>query len=140
MKITDREKYLFWLILYTPMWRYITVNMPGYTNGDERAERHILICKLICHFILNDGGISTIGEINSEWPQGWKEVHQWTVDNITDNMDITIGFIVNRPMTYTERKMCIKKMFDKIIDNIDTIEQIVLSAPKKSVYLNNGLA
>ncbi|WP_290229902.1 hypothetical protein [Bacteroides acidifaciens] len=96
--MTKREKHLLWMILNKTIGRYILVNMPGYGSG-ERADLHLYISKILCHYILMDGGLWTIRGLEDEYPKGTFDVHDWIANNITDRMDETIGFVIDRQMT-----------------------------------------
>lgn len=76
--------------------------MPGYGSG-ERADLHLYISKILCHYILMDGGLWTIRGLEDEYPKGTFDVHDWIANNITDRMDETIGFVVDRQMTHEEQ-------------------------------------
>lgn len=130
--MTNREKHLLWMILNKPLSRYILVNMPSRYCG-ERADLHIHISKILCHYILMDGGLWTIRGLKDEYPKGWKEVHDWIAKNITDRMDETIGFIIEREMTHSEQRDCVKKMFELLCDNIDEIEKVIICSDDEGV-------
>ena len=38
------------------------------------------------------------------------DVHDWIANNITDRMDETIGFVVDRQMTHEEQGICTRKI------------------------------
>lgn len=135
--MTNREKHLLWMILNHSLSRYILVNMPSRYCG-ERADLHIYISKILCHYILMDGGVWTIRGLNDEYPKGWKEVHDWIAKHITDRMDETIGFIIGRDMTHSEQRDCVKKMFELLCDNIDEIAKVIIQSDDEGVGCFNG--
>lgn len=53
-----------------------------------------------------DGGLWTIRGLEDEYPKGTFDVHDWIANNITDRMDETIGFVVDRQMTHEEQGIC----------------------------------
>ena len=135
--MTKREKHLLWMILNKTIGRYILVNMPGYGSG-ERADLHLYISKILCHYILMDGGLWTIRGLEDEYPKGTFDVHDWIANNITDRMDETIGFVVDRQMTHEEQGICTRKFFELLCANIDEIAKVVIRSKRDSVGLYNG--
>lgn len=135
--MTKKEKHLLWMILNSSIHRYILVNMPG-REYDQRADLHIFISKVLCHYILEDGGIWTLMGLEDEHPRGYFEVHDWIADNITDNMDKTIGFVIGREMTHGELKECTKRFFDLLCDHIDEIAKVITQSDSESCRLYNG--
>lgn len=135
--MTKREKHLLWMILNKTIGRYILVNMPGYGSG-ERADLHLYISKILCHYILMDGGLWTIRGLEDEYPKGTFDVHDWIANNITDRMDETIGFVVDRQMTHEEQSICTRKFFELLCANIDEIAKVVIRSKRDSVGLYNG--
>lgn len=134
--MTKREKHLLWMILNKSIHRYITLNMPG-REYEERADLHIFISKVLCHYVLIDGGIWTLMGVD-ENPKGLWEVHDWIAQHITDRMDEAIGFIVGREMTHEERKQCTKKFFDLLCDSINEIAKVIDQSDSESTNLHNG--
>lgn len=135
--MTEREKHLLWMILNKAISRYILINMPGCGCG-ERADLHIYMSKILCHYVLMDGGLWTIRGLDDEYPKGWKEVHDWIANHITDKMDETIGFVIDRQMTHKEQSICIRKFFELLCANIDEIVKVVIRSKGDSVGLYNG--
>lgn len=133
----NREKHLLWLILYRTISRYILINMPGREYW-ERADLHFFISKMLCHYILMDGGIWTIRGLDDECPKGWIEIHDWIADNITDRMDETIGFVIDRQMSREEQDKCIRIFFDLLCKNIDVMAKIIADSNSESVNIHNG--
>lgn len=133
--MTKREKHLLWMILHRSMSRYILVNMPG-REYEERADLHIFISKVLCHYILMDGGIWTFIGLDDEYPKGLWEVHDWIAEHITDRMDEAIGFIIGREMTHEEQKQCTKKFFGLLCDSINEIAKVINQS--ESTNLHNG--
>lgn len=58
--------------------------------------------------------------------------------NITDRMDETIGFVVDRQMTHEEQGICTRKFFELLCANIDEIAKVVIRSKRDSVGLYNG--
>lgn len=135
MSYNLREKHLLWMILEFPITRYIMSNEVGRIDGAERADQHIYISKIISHFLSGKGGCYTIRGINDEYPPGWKEIHDRIAINITDKMDETIGFVIDRALRADERKRCAKNLFELIWENLDEFLHIVNnSKPGVNLY------
>lgn len=126
------------MILEHDLFRYILINTPMSINASERADIHMRISKILCHYILADGGVWTIRNLDDEYPQGWREVHDWIANNITDKMDETIGFVLDRIMTHGEMNKCKHRLFDLLIDNMDELSLLVHNSTRQSVGLCNG--
>ena len=128
--MTEREKHLLWMILNKTISRYILINMPGRGCG-ERADLHLYMSKILCHYILMDGGLWTIRGLDDEYPKG-------IAHHITDRMDETIGFVIDRQMTHEEQDICTRKFFELLCINIDEIAKVVIRSKRDSIGLYNG--
>jgi hypothetical protein len=117
MVLSKREIHLLWMVLCKPIQRYLLVYN---IDSSERASLHILISKIICHYVLSDGGCHTILNLDDEHPMGYIDVHNWIQRNITD----TIGLELNN-VDCDGR--CSRKFFDIIIGGLlnGEIEQII---------------
>lgn len=136
--MTKREKYLLWMMLNFALSRYILINMRG-NGGAERSDLHFYISKILCHYITSDGGIWTIRNLEDEYPKGVFEVHNWIARNITDRMDESIGFIIDREMTHGEQQECVIKFFNLLCDNINEIEKVIIESNREYITYNDGL-
>ena len=125
MKVSKREKHLLWIILNFDIHRYILANSFERNDGAEKADRHIKISKMICHYIMSDGGLYTIRNIEDEYPVGWQDIHDYLADILTDRLDETIGMVLSRRMTHDEQDDCVRKFFDVIIDHMSDMEKII---------------
>lgn len=76
--------------------------------------------------------------LRGEYPKGTFDVHDWIANNITDRMDETIGFVVDRQMTHEEQGICTRKFFELLCANIDEIAKVVIRSKRDSVGLYNG--
>ena len=111
--------------------------MPGRENV-ERADLHIFMSKILCHYILMEGGLWTIRGLTDEYPKGWTEVHDWIADNITDRMDETIGFVIDRQMSPEEQATCTRNFFDILCKNIDVMAKVIAESDSESINIHNG--
>lgn len=85
-----------------------------------------------------DGGLWTIRGLSDEYPKGTFDVHDWIAHNITDCMDETIGFVIDRQMTHEEQDICTQKFFELLCTNIDEIAKVIIKSKHDSVGLYNG--
>lgn len=131
MKITEREKHLLWLLLNNTITQYLLSFRPNDTRAGMRADYHIKISKLLCNYITCNGGEHTLITNNCmyfEYTKNYDKVHDWIADNISDRLDETIGYDIVHKIYYGESyDEFTKRFFDIIIDNIETIEKLVLS-------------
>lgn len=136
--MTKREKHLLWIMLNFSISRYILINMPS-RSSTERSDLHFYISKILCHYITSDGGIWTIRNLSDEYPRGVFEVHSWIAEHITDRMNESIGFIIDRDMTHDEQHECVVKFFNLLCDNIDEIENVINNSTRDYVTYNDGV-
>lgn len=126
-----REKHMLHMLLAFPIQRYLLANEWGEML--ERSDWHLRIAKIICHYMTASGGYSTIRNINDEWPRGWKQVHTWLQDVLTDRMDEVIGFPIGRRPRSDERAELCQKFFDFIWDNRQKLYDIIESSPETAI-------
>lgn len=84
-----------------------------------------------------DGGLWTIRGREDEHPRGTFDVHDWIAHHITDRMDETIGFVIERQMTHEEQDACTRRFFELLCDNIDEIAEVVIRSERDGVGLYN---
>ena len=136
--MTDREKHLLWMMMQIHCYRYIMANSGLHPDGTMKAREHVIISKLIAHYILSDGGLWTIRGIDEEWPKGWDEIHDWTEKYITDILDVSIGLPVGKAFTAEETNIYARKLFDKLCEYMPVLEIIAADSQEESTGLYNG--
>lgn len=117
MKPTKREKFLLFQALDFDIQRYLMSCTFGREDGNEKAERHLIISQALVSFIL----LKKYNEIKHF--EVMLEVHDYLAEILTDRLDEVIDFPIDRRIyNYDEY---VNKFFNVIIDNINEIEKIV---------------
>ena len=117
MKITKREKFLLFQALEFDIHRYLMSCTFGREDGNEKAERHLNISRILVSFIL----LKKYNEL--KYFEVMHEVHDYLAEILTDRLDEVINFPIDRRIyNYDEY---VNNFFNVIIDNINDIEKIV---------------
>ena len=98
--------------------RYLMANSCQRLNGDEKADHHIAISKILVGFI-------TCDESKEKCYPIWKNVHDYLADILTDRMDEVIGFPIHTPLCGDAYNPLVEKFFNVIVNHIHGIEQII---------------
>lgn len=128
---------LLWMVLNFHIHRYLMSNQCNRLDGAEKANEHIYISKVLCHFLNADGGIWTIRGISDEFPTGWREVHDWLAHNLTDRLDEVIGFPIFEVPTHEQSRVCARKFFDFIWEHLEDLQSAIDSCDDKLQTVQN---
>ena len=114
--VTVREKFLLWKLMNFDINRYLMANSCQRFDGSEKADRHIIISKLLVEYITtNEDSVHIC----------WKPVHDYLADILTDRMDEVIGFPIDKPLYGDDYDLLAEKFFSVIIKHMTEIEQVV---------------
>ena len=117
MKLTKREKFMLFQALEFEIHRYLMSNTFGREDGNEKAERHMNISRILVSFIL------CTKYIEFKHFEIMHEVHDYLAEILTDRMDEVIGFpIYNKRPDYDN---LVLKFFNIIIEHIAEIEKLI---------------
>lgn len=81
------SKHLLWLLMSHHIHRYLIANTDGRLDYHQKAEQHIILCKIFLagHFMCE------IDEAGMLYPDEFEVVHDDTQE-LTGYMDVKIGF------------------------------------------------
>ena len=107
--LTSREEFALWMLLNFYIARYLMSVTQGRQDPSERAEQHIQISKIILQFAYS------VPEEHNRVRAGWKKVHDYLAEHLTDYLDKAIGFPIDRKVTGTEYDEYVEKFFKVIL-------------------------
>ena len=128
MKLTKREIWALRQMLTFDITRYLLANTFGRLDGEEKADRHIHMSKILCRFVFAEGGEYKFSRKESET---WHKVHDYLAEILTDRMDEVIGFPLTTPLMGDEFDEYVQKFFDVIINNMSNIEKVAKDCWKR---------
>ena len=126
MKITPRERWALKELLEFNIHRYLLAISPHRRDGGERAQRHISISEIIGKFL-------TLGDVRYEIKPGWRLIHDYLADVLTDRMDEVIGFPLKGQIYTEDYKQLTEKFFQVIVDHLGEMEKLVFAAMKTGI-------
>lgn len=92
--MTEKERFLLWLLMKFDIYRYLMSNAMGRENGFEKSERHISLIKTYLSYKWEidpyDGMIIE---------DTFDDIHTHT-QSLTDHLDIQIGFPLDSHPNY----------------------------------------
>lgn len=121
-KLTKREIWMLHTLLDIHIARYLMCITFGRKDASERADRHILISKLLCRFILGEGDEFDESKVVIN---AWKKVHDYLAEHLTDRLDEVIEYPIDKTLYGTEYDWYAARFFEEIIRRYSEIEAIV---------------
>jgi hypothetical protein len=127
MKITKRDRWVLHTLLDHSIVRYLIVNSFGRHDGNEKANYHIHISRILCRFIFAEGNDyhESLKVLDS-----WSAVHDYLAEILTDRLDESIGFPLDKAIYGDAYAIFEERFFNVLIDNIDNIENVARESIK----------